>query len=450
MLADIVFLVISDLASFLIRFNGSFPPDNFAAYLKLSPFIIVVRIASFFVFHLYEKPKFKSNFEAFLNVLKATSVSSTLIIFILYFTGIEMYSRSIAFSSWILTIFFISGWRLIVREFVELYLGKDFFRARLIVIGTGLEAETLLMNTLRNAAVNYKFLGFIRSDERSQVSVDKNRIIGGVNDIPSIIRKKSVDEIIIADSSFERHKIAVFADMLIKNNITLKSAPSSYDRVVSNILLSNIEAPFEGPTFSNKPSSFYWGIKRMMDITIALLLLVMTLPITLTAICLIKLSSRGPFLFYQRRVGQNGKMFIMLKFRTMYINTAKNKFPRWTRKSDPRITPVGKILRRYRIDELPQLINVIRNEMSLIGPRPETPIYAHRLIRNIPYYTERLQVKPGISGWAQVNLQYAASEEASKEKLIFDLFYTQNVSFTLDLLITLKTLKVVLTGMGAR
>ncbi|MCX5679754.1 MAG: sugar transferase [Candidatus Omnitrophica bacterium] len=450
MLVDIAFLIISDLTGFMMRFNGAFPPDNFDAYLKLSPFIITIRIASFFIFHLYEKPKFKSNFETFVNVLKATSISSTLIIFALYFTGIEMYSRSIALSSWILTIFFVSGWRFVAKEFIEFYLGKDFFRARLIVIGTGEEAEMLLMNTLRDAAVNYKFLGFIRSDDHSPISVDKDKIIGGVNDMPSIIVKNAVDEIIIADSKFERRKITLFVDLLIKNNITLKSAPSSYERVVANIMFSNIEAPFEGPTFSRKPSSFYWGIKRILDMAVAVLLFIITLPIVLISACLIKLSSRGPILYYQKRVGQNGKMFIMCKLRTMYFNTNKGKLPRWARKSDPRITPVGRILRRYRIDELPQLINVLRNEMSLIGPRPETPIYTHRLIRNIAYYAERLQVKPGISGWAQVNLKYAASEEASREKLIYDLFYTQNVSFTLDLLIALKTLKVVLTGKGAQ
>lgn len=140
----------------------------------------------------------------------------------------------------------------------------------------------------------------------------------------------------------------------------------------------------------------------------------------------------------------------MYKFRTMYVGAEKTGRAIWAKRSDQRITPLGKLFRPYRIDELPQLINVLKNDMSLIGPRPERRSFVNKLIKRIPFYAERLQAKPGISGWAQVNFGYAASEEETEKKLLYDLFYIQNISFTLDLLIFLKTLKVVLTGSGGR
>jgi lipopolysaccharide/colanic/teichoic acid biosynthesis glycosyltransferase len=176
---------------------------------------------------------------------------------------------------------------------------------------------------------------------------------------------------------------------------------------------------------------------------------VFTSPILLLAVILIKVTSPGPAFYLQKRTGLNGRPFIIYKIRTMHMGAERGKKPRWAKRNDIRITPVGKFLRRYRIDELPQLINVLKNDMSIVGPRPERPYFTFQLMKKVPFYAHRLQAKPGLTGWAQVNLRYTDTEKGAQEKLLYDLFYIHNASFALDSLILLKTFQVVLSGKGA-
>lgn len=449
MAMDILAIILADLFSFILRFNGTFPPNNFDAYIRLAPLIMATRLAAFYMFRFYEKPKYKSDFEMFVNSMNAMTASSTIIIFFVYFVDIPAYPRSIAFLSWLLTIMTVSGWRFVMKQFLELYMGKDYFLANLVIIGTGKQAEELAMEASRNPSINYKLVGYLKPRRDSQVSVESDMVLGTVSDIPRIIGKFDIDEMVISDASFERRELIFFAPLMLRKGIELKSAPSSYERVITNIMLGSIETPFVGPALSKRPALWYWPLKRIFDTLSAVLLLILTSPIFLVAVILIKTTSPGPVLYFQKRVGQFGRYFVMFKLRTMYTNAEKGK-PVWARKKDTRITPVGVLLRRYRIDELPQLFNVLKNDMSIIGPRPERPYFVQKLIRDIPFYAERLQVKPGITGWAQVNFKYSDSEEEAKKKLVYDLFYTQNMSLHLDLLIALKTVGVILTGKGAQ
>jgi len=189
-------------------------------------------------------------------------------------------------------------------------------------------------------------------------------------------------------------------------------------------------------------------VKRLLDIIISLIALVALLPVFILTALLIQLNSRGPVFFRQKRVGRNGKIFSLYKFRTMIKDAEKMTGPVWAEERDPRVTFVGKILRRMRIDEFPQLINVLNGDMSLVGPRPERPYFVDRLRRQMPFYTRRLKVKPGITGWAQVKAGYDTSIEDVKKKLEYDLFYIENISLRMDLKIILTTLYVMLRGKG--
>lgn len=192
------------------------------------------------------------------------------------------------------------------------------------------------------------------------------------------------------------------------------------------------------------------AVRRGLDIAISLLFLIFTVPLTLVAALAIKCDTAGPVFYRQERVGLHGRVFTLMKFRSMHIDAEAGGTPRWATRNDPRVTRVGAFIRSTRIDELPQLLNVLRGEMSLIGPRPERPLFVEELARIIPLYRDRTWVKPGITGWAQVNFPYGASVEDAREKLSYDLYYVKNRSLLLDLLILVSTIRVILFREGAR
>jgi exopolysaccharide biosynthesis polyprenyl glycosylphosphotransferase len=191
-------------------------------------------------------------------------------------------------------------------------------------------------------------------------------------------------------------------------------------------------------------------LQRLGDVVIGSAILMLTLPAMIGAAVAIKLDSPGPVFYRQERIGRFGRSFTMVKFRSMTVNAEACGNPRWAQKEDPRITRVGRFIRAARIDELPQLANVIRGDMSLVGPRPERPHFVEQLARAIPFYHQRAYVKPGLTGWAQVNYPYGASVEDAREKLAYDLFYVKHRSVCLDLVILLLTVRVVLFRDGAR
>jgi exopolysaccharide biosynthesis polyprenyl glycosylphosphotransferase len=192
------------------------------------------------------------------------------------------------------------------------------------------------------------------------------------------------------------------------------------------------------------------AVKRPADVVIGIAMLALWLPAMALAALAIKLDSPGPVFYRQQRVGQFGRPFTMLKFRSMRVNAEAGGKPRWAQARDCRITRVGQFLRAYRLDEMPQLVNIIRGEMSLVGPRPERPHFVEQLALAIPFYAQRAYVKPGLTGWAQVNYPYGASVEDAREKLAYDLFYVKHRSVWLDLVILLSTIRVVLCRDGAR
>ncbi|MFL5265779.1 MAG: exopolysaccharide biosynthesis polyprenyl glycosylphosphotransferase [Stellaceae bacterium] len=191
-------------------------------------------------------------------------------------------------------------------------------------------------------------------------------------------------------------------------------------------------------------------MKRAFDILVSSGLLIFTLPLLAATACLIKLEDPGPVLYRQSRVGSRGREFTILKFRSMRIDAETDGRPRWAAQRDPRVTRVGAVVRKLRIDELPQILNVLRGDMSFVGPRPEHPYFVADLAKSIPYYDERHWVRPGITGWAQINFPYGASTENARRKLTYDLYYVKNRSIFLDALILLQTARVIFWNQGAR
>jgi sugar transferase (PEP-CTERM system associated) len=232
--------------------------------------------------------------------------------------------------------------------------------------------------------------------------------------------------------------------------VKVVDAPSFYEEVTGKLLLENITPSWFIFSHGFRITLLLRIVKRIIDVSLSLAGLLMFLPFFPLIALLIRLDSPGPVFFGQERVGENERNFTVYKFRTMRQDAESSTGAVWAQKNDPRVTRLGRFLRKCRIDEIPQLVNVLLGEMSLVGPRPERPEFVDRLKEVVPYYSERHFVKPGITGWAQVCYPYGASVEDALEKLRYDLYYTKNISLTLDLRVILKTIKVVLFGQGGR
>ncbi len=265
-----------------------------------------------------------------------------------------------------------------------------------------------------------------------------------------LIAEKKINKIVVALNQ----RIGLFPLSTLLScklrGIQIVDFPDFYEKLTGKILIKDLRPSWLIFSSGFRHTSFYKLLKRMVDILFSVSGLLLASPIMLITAIVIKLDSRGPVFFKQERAGLYGKTFILFKFRSMCSGAEKDTGPVWAKENDMRITGVGRVIRNTRIDELPQLINVLMGDMSFVGPRPERPFFIKKLQQRIPYYTQRLTVKPGITGWAAVKFQYSSNIEGAVEKLQYDLYYIKNISLFLDLVIILKTIQVIITGKGSR
>lgn len=269
------------------------------------------------------------------------------------------------------------------------------------------------------------------------------------SDLDRFKEQNSFSRIVVADSQLQGGTDTVHALMDFKlRGVKVESAVDSFERTAQKIWIEGLSP--QSLVFANgfNPSKIYLGCKRVIDIVLSLTLLILTGPLMAIIAAVIKLDTPGPAIFSQERVGFRGRKFTVYKFRSMRQDAEKQTGPTWAKENDERITAIGRFLRKSRLDELPQFFNVIKGEMSFIGPRPERPYFVELLKGKIQYYDVRHYVKPGITGWAQVMYPYGASVEDAYQKLQYDLYYAKKVSIAFDLLILLKTIKVVFAGKG--
>jgi sugar transferase (PEP-CTERM system associated) len=276
-------------------------------------------------------------------------------------------------------------------------------------------------------------------------------VIGGTDILSTVVKQRKVDKVIIAITKVihpEVYKRLVEAKF---NGVAVYEMPNFYEKVAGKIPVMHTSEMWLGyaDIYGVKSNLYNAKIKKIIDKSFAFLGLIISLPLMCLISILIKMDSRGPVLYRQQRIGFNDLIFNLIKFRSMKENAEENGAV-WAQENDPRITRAGRIIRFLRIDELPQLWNVLKGDLSLVGPRPERPEFVKHLIQEIPYYSLRHAVKPGITGWAQINYPYGASDEDALEKLQYDLYYIKNVTLLLDLFVLLKTMRTVLFGKGAR
>lgn len=341
----------------------------------------------------------------------------------------------------------------IVRIVFYKYVDGRILKRQVLVVGTGEKANKFMRLRRKSDQRGFQVLGFVRLSTDSRICVHSPYIItldkGG---ICKYALKNGIDEIVIA---LDDRRETLPADELMDcrmHGIEISDILDFFEREAGKILIDLVNPGWfihsEGFRFNFLRSL----TKRLFDIVTSLLLFAVFLPITVITVAAIWIENRGkgPVLYLQRRVGARGERFNVIKFRSMIADAEKDGKARWAVKGDSRITRVGAIIRKFRIDEIPQLLNVLAGQMSLVGPRPERPEFVGELSEEIPYYNERHRVKPGITGWAQSCYPYGSSAQDSVEKLQYDLFYVKNHSFLLDLFILLQTAEVVLFGKGAR
>jgi sugar transferase (PEP-CTERM system associated) len=335
---------------------------------------------------------------------------------------------------------------------VAVKLTLPFLRSkrRVLILGIGQFAKELGQLLVLRRETRYQVMGFIGQDAaRVGERIVNPGIVGTYDQLPAIVEQYKIETIAVCmDDRRSLLPVQTLLD-LKATGIEVADGHRLFEEASGRLSIDSL-----------KPSALIFSAgfcrrlrtmvsKRLVDAVLSTVALVMLLPLIVLVAVLIKLDSPGPVFYRQLRVGLRGVCYEILKFRSMHID-AEKEGARWASLNDARVTRTGRWMRRWRIDELPQLINVIKGDMSLVGPRPERPTYVQRLKESIPYYDLRHTVRQGITGWAQIRFRYAASEEDSHLKLQYDLYYVKNLSLSLDLRILLETIRVVLSGKGAR
>jgi sugar transferase (PEP-CTERM system associated) len=318
---------------------------------------------------------------------------------------------------------------------------------RVMVLGTGDEADAV-EKSMRISDV--KVVGFYPLAGADALRVPRHRVLFDEKSLEEATQRLRVDEIIVAVGERRGGRLPVDELLACKlSGVRVLDLSSYFERALGQVRLDSLRASWLifGDGFRQGAARTFF--KRIFDITAAMSLLILSLPVMLVTAILVVLESGFPILYRQERVGQAGRIFKVIKFRSMRIDAEEDGRPRWASTNDERTTRTGRFIRKYRIDELPQLLNVIRGEMSLVGPRPERPFFVDKLSRDIPFYAARHSIKPGLTGWAQVRYHYGASAGDAIEKLQFDLYYVKNHTLFLDLVVLLETVVVVVTGKGA-
>jgi sugar transferase (PEP-CTERM system associated) len=398
-------------------------------------------------FGLYRRSQVLSTGAYFLRVAFAPAIGIPLAYLVAQLLPMEVAIQE----NWILAVLLALLGLLLIRHALVLPLASTLLPHRVLVLGTGPEAR--LVEASLNAAnpLGIRLVGFYALEKTQEMVVSPNRVIARGTSLEETVRQLDVDEVIVAVRQ-QRGGVLPLRSLLDcrLNGVQITDLAGYFERVQGQVPIDSLKVSWliYGQGFRQ---NFVRGVvKRCFDLVVSALLILVTLPIVIVAALLIAAEGGGRVIYSQERMGLGGQPFTVFKLRSMSSDAEKDGKAAWATVNDARITRVGRFIRRTRIDELPQLLNVLKGEMSFVGPRPERPEFVAMLTQQIPFYAVRHSVKPGLTGWAQVRYSYGATVEQSVRKLEYDLYYVKNHTLLLDLVILLETVRVVLLGEGAR
>ena len=430
-----------------LRFLGDPTSFHQYEYLILKAFLIVACVQfSLYYFDLYVLKAYRSNIELGIRLLQSLGVSSILLAFFYYLFPFLIIGRGIFFISLGFMGVVIVSWRIIYNYILK----TRQLDQRIMIVGSGPLAKSIAKEIVERADTGFKLIGFITDNpERVGEKLVTPSIMGYPSQILDIATKERVDRIVVA---LEERR-GKFPDVQLleckTRGIAIEEGIHFYEHFTGRLQVESLRPSFLIFSEGFKKSKLTMWTRRVTEFALSLIGLTLLSPFILVISLLIKIDSRGPVFYKQERVGERGKIFKLLKFRSMVENAEPNG-PVWAEQDDKRITRAGRLMRKWRLDEIPQMFNVLKGDMSFVGPRPERSFFVEKLRKEIPFYDQRFSIRPGVTGWAQIRYRYGASKEDALEKLKYDLYYIKNSSLLYDLIIIFETIKVVFFRKGAR
>ena len=443
---DGVLIGLSLLIAWYIRIQsgwlqGSAQNLSFNEYMKPLLYIVPFYLILYNIGGLYKTHRTKSNLDELFSLIKANLIGILVFLSYLYTTKNIHYSRKVLIIFFILCVLTCFIERVAIRYILRKYRSKGYNVKNIVLVGYGQLAEQYAKRISDNLHWGYNIVGiFDNYKNKSQVSLDKIKIpmLGKLEQLESYLSSSEIDEVVITLQLSEYKSLDQVIEVCEKSGVFARIIPDYSKYIPSKPYVEDIDGL---PIISIRQVPLNDVVnklaKRLVDLVATSLGVIILSPLLLTLCVAVKLTSKGPIFFKQERVGLNRKHFYMVKFRSMKLQTEEDEQKGWTVKNDPRVTPIGKFIRRTSLDELPQLFNVLKGDMSLVGPRPERPQYVEKFKEKIPKYMVKHQVRPGISGWAQVHGW--RGDTSITKRIEYDLYYIENWSMKLDIKIIIMT-----------